>query len=110
MFCELCKTHYSTSLVHKCGEYFCKKCLKSHNKSMFCSTSIKLYKRQIKETIFIVDLKICTENYKVISLCEFINEQEINIYYFYSNKSFYKKITVNITNIEIEKSEVFECH
>ena len=28
---------------------------------------------------------------------------------FYSNKSFYKKITVNITNKNIKQSEVFEC-
>ena len=87
-FCDLCQTYYSKCLLHKCGEYFCKKCLKYHKKSMFCSTSVIPFKKKIKETIFIVDLKIYKDNYKVISLCEFINEEQLNIYNNFFIKTF----------------------
>ena len=110
MFCQKCENFYYKKSPHTCGEFFCKKCLKQHSKQYFCSTTISLKKKHIKETVFFLDLKYVNKCLYYISISEFVNNNLIIIYYFYKNYDFYKKIIFNTQSFIIENTEIINCN
>ena len=52
MFCQQCNKLYVKRFDHKCGHYFCKKCLSNHANQYFCSTSLSIKKNKKLKNLF----------------------------------------------------------
>ena len=111
MFCNQCNTLYLQRFDHKCGHYFCKKCLSNHELRYFCSTSISIPKRKIKEYIFFMDIKYNGIVIYFISISQFDDKTKLKtLYYFYKDSTFYKKVIINIDTLNVVKSEKIKCN
>lgn len=111
MFCDKCNTLYLQKCDHTCGRYFCKKCLSNHENRYFCSTSISIPKRKIKESIFCMDIQYNGTVIYCMCISQFNEKTQLQtLYYFYTNSTFYKKVIINIETLNVIKSEKIECN
>ena len=112
MFCIKCNTLYLERFEHKCGHFFCQKCLCNHEQRYFCSTSICKPKKKIKESIFFMDIKYNVNDIYCICISQFNHKNNIfkTLYYFYNDSAFYKKVIINIETLNVIKSEKIKCN
>ena len=86
-YCSKCDKNYFSRDEHRCNVFFCKKCLKFHEESLFCRTSFSFKKRKQQVAYF---CEIQTNKEQVcVFLAQFSNDQIITIYHFESEKPSY---------------------